>query len=129
MTTKTIGNDPTETLNYAGINTTGLLVSIRVRSQVFAFGECSLCGRRFRLHGRNPPGVGNRGPLPCGRGPCRRSIDTVMVTGISRVEAVKLLSPGRLKDGSQLGERWLYIPGVWVRDANDISDIGDVRQE
>ena len=129
MTTKTIGNDPTETLNYTGINTTGLLVRIAgtvtgvVPSEnvVYVDDGASYMDGIFPVLGIEvhvPSGVS----LP-------QEYDTVIVTGISRVQAVTLLSQGQLKDGWWPAGTVLYVPGVWARDVNDISDIGDVSQQ
>ena len=50
--------------------------------------------------------------------------DTVTVTGISRVEQVTLASSGTVDGVSCPAETVLYVLGIWVRGANDISDIG-----
>ena len=50
--------------------------------------------------------------------------DIVMLTGISRVEQITLASAGTVNGVAYPAGTVLYIPGIWVRGANDISDIG-----
>jgi hypothetical protein len=46
------------------------------------------------------------------------------VTGISRVQQFTLASPSEVNGGYWPVGTVLYVPGVWVRNANDITDIG-----
>ena len=50
--------------------------------------------------------------------------DIVMVTGISRVEEIALTSAATVNGASYTAGTPVYVPGIWVRNASDISDIG-----
>lgn len=109
MTTATMANDRTGSLSYEGINTTGMLVRFtgEVRgvssAQHFIYVDDGAC----REDGvAMVPGV--RVHVPGGVTlPAQGS--HVVVTGISRV--------GKF---TMTGWPDLYVPSVWVRDANDL---------
>lgn len=127
MTTKTIGNDRTETLNYGGVNTTGLLVRIVgtvtgvVSSQRVVYVDDGYGFEDGVFSALGILGIRVHVPLGVSLPP---KYGTVMVTGVSRVEQITLSSPGEVN-----GDLWpagtvLYVPGIWVRGASDIAYIG-----
>lgn len=123
MTTKTIGNDMTESLKYSGINTTGLLVrfagtvtavmsSQRVVYVDDGFGYADGIGGSTGIRVQLPSGVS----LPSQN-------HLVTVTGISRVVPVTLTGAATVNGVSYPAGTVLYVPGVWVRNTNDIKTI------
>ena len=120
MTTRTIGNDPTEYLNYVGLNTTGLLVR-------FA-GKVTGVGGTERIiyvdDGRNyqdglMPVFGIRVYVPDGVAlPAKGK--KIVVTGISRVERFTLTAGAEVNGLLYSAGTVIYVPSVWVRDASDL---------
>ncbi|MBI2844077.1 MAG: hypothetical protein HYX78_11815 [Armatimonadetes bacterium] len=120
VTTRAIGNDPTEFLSYMGINTTGLLVRLAGKvtgkstlegliyvDDGFGYQDGVFPTRGIRVHlpsGITLPSTGTR----------------VVVTGICRVQAFTL------PDYREVNGDWyppgtvVYVPSVWVRDSRDI---------
>lgn len=115
-----ICNDPTQTLAYAGVNTTGMLVhtwgrvkSVDTNALTFylddGFGCQDGIGSTTGLRVQAPDGAS----LP--------SVDDyVSVTGVSRVEKHTLTQAayvnGQLYDAGTV----IYVPSVWLRSAADV---------
>ena len=124
LTTKTIGSDKAETLNYRGANTTGLLVRIAGEvTGVLSSQEAIYVDDGFGYQ----DGVGGFSGIRV-QFPSSVSLpsvgDIVMMMGISRVEEITLSSSGDVNGVSCPAGTAVYVPEVWVRGAGDISDIG-----
>ena len=120
VTTKAIGNDPTETLNYIGINTTGLLV--RICGKVDA--KISIDNVIYVDDGGNyQDGVG---PFHGIRVRCPEGValpskgQRVVITGISRVHLHVLTEWGEVNGDWYPPGTAVYVPSIWVRDSADI---------
>ncbi len=121
MTSKTIGSDLTETLSYVGLNTTGLLVKMAgnltgvIPSQHIAYVDDG-----FGYQDGVGPVLGIRIHIPAGI--TLPAYGYVTVTGISRVEQITIPGSGWVYVNGYLcaAGTVVYVPGIWVRDANDI---------
>lgn len=121
MNSTAIANDRTQTLNYAGLNTTGLLVrTAGVVTSQFA-DECFFYiddGDGYR-DGTSPYSTGIRVYVPFGVDVPEEG-DQAIVTGISRVQKVTLNEGGDVNGNWYPPGTLVYIPSIWVRDADDI---------
>lgn len=115
-----VGNDKGESLNYVGLNTTGMLVKTTgkvtgtITSQQFFYindggayqdGVGPVLGLRVHV----PSGV----TIP-------RTGKYVIVTGISRVEKITLTAWGLVNGDWYPSGTALYVPSIWARNASDI---------
>lgn len=122
LTTRSLGNDLDEMLEYVGINTTGLLVRIAGKvtnvfsdSRViyvddgFGYEDGLLLNQLRGVRVKLPATV----TLPT-KG--QRAI----ITGIARVEKFTLTSYGEVNGYWREPGTELYVPSVWVRDSVDV---------
>lgn len=123
MTTKTIGNDRTETLSYIGQNTTGLLVRVAGKvTGVVSAQRVIYLDDGYNYQDGMLPGLGIFGIrvyIPEGLTLPTKG-KRLVVTGISRVEQFTLTQWSEVN-----GMVWgpgtvLYVPSIWPRDAADI---------
>lgn len=122
LTTRSLGNDLDEMLEYVGINTTGLLVRIAGKvTNVFSdshviyvddgFGyEDGLLMNQLR---------GIRVKLPASVTLPTKGKHAI-VTGIARVEKYTLTNYGEVNGYWREPGTELYVPSVWVRDIADL---------
>jgi len=119
MSTRGIGNDRTESLNYAGINTTGMLVRVagRLTSVVKAQNVGYLDDGAGYQDGIGPS-LGMLIHFPAG---VTRSVNSnVIITGISRVEKHTPTHPSIVNGATYPAGTVIYVPSVWPRDSNDV---------
>lgn len=120
FTSSSIGNDRIETLDYIGLNTTGLLIKTAgkvtgtiMTQQLFYIDDGGSyqdgVGPVYGLRIHVPSGV----TIP-------RTGKLVAVTGISRVEKFTLSGWGLVNGDWHPSGSVIYVPSIWVRDANDI---------
>lgn len=122
MSSKCIGNDFAENLNYVGLNTTGLLiryagkVTLKSTSQKFIYVDD---GFGF-ADGLSPLFLGIRVRIPAGVAVPDKNRN-VVITGISRVEKFTLPVGGGEVNGDWYPEgTTVYVPTVWARHSADV---------
>lgn len=118
-----IGNDRTESLNYLGLNTTGLL--IRTAGKVtgtISSQKIFYVDDGYRYQDGVGPVYGLRVHYPSGV-TLPRLGKWVSVTGIYRVEKITLTGWGDVNGDWYPSGTILYVPSIWVRNASDIKDL------
>lgn len=115
-----LGNDLTESLNYVGMNTTGLLVRFAGKVSAVIPGEHVIyVDDGFNYQDGLGPWFGMRVQIPASVAlPVKNT--KAIVTGISRVEKHTLTGWGEVNGNWWPAGTVLYVPAVWVRDSADI---------
>jgi len=115
MASTAICNDPTETMNYTGMNTTGLLVAIAGKVTEVECGGIIYIddGGGFNDQVGNAPGIRVHIPWDV---TIPEKGQMVLISGISRIEA------------QTPGQTMRYVPTIWVRDAGDIKTYNQPQQ-
>lgn len=120
VTTRSIGNDPTETLNYIGMNTTGLLVRVAGKvTGVISSQRLIYVDDGLNYQDGVGPVLGIRTHIPVGVS-LPSTNKKVIITGVVRVEQITLTTWGNVNGDWYPAGTVVYVPSIWVRDANDI---------
>jgi len=118
FTTKTLASDPSETLNYTGINTTGLLVKITGRVTGIPADERVVyiddgCGLQDGIGGY----AGLRVQVPP-YAVIPAVDETVSMTGIHRVSRFTLASEAEVNGQTYAAGTAVYVPFLWASSSN-----------
>jgi len=120
LNNKTIGSDLTQTLNYRGINTTGMLVRTWGKvTSVIPTGRVIYIDDGFGYRDGLGSHVGIRVQLPEGMS-IPDAGQMVSVAGIARVEKHILGDWGFVNGWWYTPGTATYVPVIWVRDADDV---------
>lgn len=123
VTTREVGNDPTEFLDYQGINITGLLVRMAGEvNGVVSLERVIYVNDGFNYQDGVGPVRGIRVHIPENMTmPTKIKGKSVVVTGILRVEKHVISSDYSEVNGDFYPRGTvIYVPSIWVRDAEDL---------